>query len=128
VANVAGLSTGIGLGGSTNVVSLGGGILELRSDVNVTYSNVFNLLATGSTSINIGELAGGNRSQWRDRGDLYLGNAENRPSLALGKTTETSKASAVSAASPRQLRWLPAATSLTFNVVDLTANGNPAAR
>lgn len=53
------VTNAFGLGASSNVVNFIGGLLELRSDTNVSYTNQMLLNATGSGSLNVGQLPGG---------------------------------------------------------------------
>jgi len=54
------VTNAFGLGGSANVINFSaGGQLELRSDTDVTYTNLMLLNATGTGSITVGQLPGG---------------------------------------------------------------------
>jgi len=59
LANVAGVATEYGLGASTNAINFATGIMEFRSDVDVTYSNPINWTANADVRIYVGQLPGG---------------------------------------------------------------------
>jgi len=59
VTNQFGLGANTGTQATSNVVNLAGGMLELLSDTNVSYSNQMLLNGTGNGTLNVGELHGG---------------------------------------------------------------------
>jgi len=117
VANIAGLANGVGLGAPANNVILNGGILELRSDVNVTYGNQFQLLVTGSTSINVGELAGGTGINGATGVTFTLGGVK---STGAGKQLNIQGIGAVGSATPTA-SFASSSDSVNLGGVDLNA-------